>query len=201
MSDDDIFAGDVGNRLHRIDRRLRAVVLDAQCRDWVAERPDRLGFARLDQARHEVRRAGRRFNPFPRTDDWTWTLVAVGTWSATALLVLLLAAHPAAPLTVAAAVVAGMVAGHLALMVLFRWRVRRARRSAACVRPDNKRLRTQAPIEAPIDDPFLYADLTRRIEACAATARSLRHEAADDLVHALDWVSAARDELAARARG
>ena len=41
MRRDDPFSGGVARRLLRIDRELAAAVRDAQCRDWVADRPDR----------------------------------------------------------------------------------------------------------------------------------------------------------------
>jgi len=184
VSDDDIFTGDVAGRLYRIDKRLRAARLDAQCRDWLAERPDRVGFARLGQAAYEVRTAAQRYLPIPPPDDPAWPFVGGAAWLGVTLLVLL-AGDPAAPLTVALAAFAGMAAGQVAISALGWARSRRTDRR---------------PTAAPADDPFLYADLTRRIEACAAAARAdprRRHRAAaDDLGQALDWVSAARDEMA-----
>lgn len=184
MSDDDIFAGDVESRVVRIDRRVRAAVLDAQCRDWAAERPDRVGFARLGQVHHEMRAAARRYSRFAApADDWVWPLVSTTTWLATTLLVLLLATDPAAPLTLAGALVAGMIAGQAAISALNAVRNARARRA-------------ESPAAA-IEDPYFYADLNRRIEACAAAARAdpkqQHRPAADDLGRALDWLSASRD--------
>jgi hypothetical protein len=50
---------------------------------------------------------------------------------------------------------------------------------------------------ATIDDPYFYADLTRRLEACAAAARAGHSEqtraAAAEIGRALDWLSAAQD--------
>ncbi|WP_433826658.1 hypothetical protein ACQP2E_31790 [Actinoplanes sp. CA-015351] len=124
---DDPFSGRVAPRLARIERELTAAVVDAQSRDWAADRPDRVGFARLGQARDEVRRACRRYRRFP---------VFPGFF---------------------------------------------LRRAAA------------------IDDPYLYAGLRRRIEACAAAARAdksyKRRAAATDLEYALDWLAAAQEEL------
>jgi hypothetical protein len=179
MSDEDIFAGDVEGRLERLDRRVRDVVLDAQCRDWTAERPDRVGFARLGQVRHELRTAIRRYNSIPKPDGWAWTLLTTAVWPVTTLVILILADRPAAPLTLASALVAGLIASQGAISVSGRLRRR--------------------PRAVPIEEPALYADLTQRIEACAATARAdpkpERHAVADDLGRALDWVSATRDEI------
>jgi hypothetical protein len=178
MSDDDIFAGDVEGRLEKIDRRVRAAVLDAQCRDWIAERPDRVGFARLGQVHHELRAAIRRYNPMRKTDDWVWPVLSTATWLVTTLIILLVVAHPAAPLMLAFALVAGLITAQAAISL-----ANRSRRVEI-----NK-----------IEDPLLYADLTNRIEACATTARADPKEesraAAEDLGRALDWVSATRDEI------
>ncbi|GIM94199.1 hypothetical protein [Paractinoplanes toevensis] len=179
MSDEDIFAGDVEGRLERIDRRVRAVVLDAQCRDWIAERPDRVSFARMSQVHHELRAAIRRYNPMRKADDWVWPLVSTATWLVTTVVILLVATDPAAPLTLAFALVAGLLVAQAAISL-------------------NSRLR-RGQQRDPIEEPALYADLTQRIEACAATARadpdSDRRAAAEDLGRALDWVSATRDEI------
>jgi hypothetical protein len=184
MNDDDIFAGDVQSRMIRIDRRVRAAALDAQCRDWAAERPDRVGFARLGQVHHEMLVATRRYTRVgPPSDDWVWPVVSTATWLATSLLILLVADDRAAPLTLAAALVAGMLTAQVALTVLFALRNHRA-----------KKAENPAPA---IDDPYFYADLNRRIEACAAAARAdprtPRRAAADDLGRALDWLAATRD--------
>jgi len=179
----DVFDGDVEHRLRRAARRLRAAALDAQARDWTAERPDRIGFARLGQAHYEVRTAADRYASPPPTSDWTAALTSMLAWAVTTVLILLLAGHPAAPIALAAAIVAGAVAAQATLSAL-QW----ARRRAA------RRRRTEP---APIDDPYLYTDLTRRLEACAAAARAdpseQRRAAAAELGHALDWISSARD--------
>ncbi|GIE80485.1 hypothetical protein Aph02nite_64350 [Actinoplanes philippinensis] len=52
------FAWEVRPRLSTIDRDLDAVITDAQSRDWSADRPDRVTFARLGQARRRVRAPG-----------------------------------------------------------------------------------------------------------------------------------------------
>ncbi|GAA0552179.1 hypothetical protein GCM10010172_38260 [Paractinoplanes ferrugineus] len=176
--DEDIFAGDVESRLERADRRVMAAVLDAQCRDWIAERPDRVSFARLGQAHHELRAAIHRYNPMRKPDDWLWPVLSTATWLVTSLIILLVVDEPADPLTLAFALVAGLIVAQVALFL-----------------PGRRRKHEILEIE----DPLLYADLTNRIEACAATARSdpraeLR-AAADDLGRALDWVSATRDEI------
>ncbi|MBB2942485.1 hypothetical protein FB565_002198 [Actinoplanes lutulentus] len=122
---DDLFSGRVAPRLARIERELTAAVVDAQSRDWAADRPDRVGFARLGQARDEVRRAVRRYRRFS------------------------------------------------GFSLFSRRRV------------------------ADVDDPYFYADLRRRIEACAAAARAdrsyKRRAAATDLEYALDWLAAAQE--------
>ena len=180
---DDIFDGDVEHRLRRAARRLRAASLDAQARDWTAERPDRIGFARLGQAHYEVKAAADRYaSPLP-TDDWFATMASGLTWVAATILVLLLVDHPATPPALAAATVAGALGAQVAVSALVWDRNRRARR------------RPIGP--APIDDPQLYTDLTRRLEACAAAARADRSEqrraAAGHLGQALDWLTATRD--------
>ncbi|GAA2605852.1 hypothetical protein [Paractinoplanes durhamensis] len=177
MTDEDIFAGDVEGRLERLDRQVRAVVLDAQCRDWIAERPDRVGFARLGQVHHELRSAIRRYNPMRKAEDWVWPVLSTATWLVTTLVILLVADRPAAPLTLAFALVAGLIVAQAAISVT----EQRKKKAAA----------------AGIEDPALYADLTQRIEACAATARAdpEQRAAAEDLGRALDWVSATRDEI------
>ena len=180
---DDIFDGDVEHRLRRAARRLRAASLDAQARDWTAERPDRIGFARLGQARYEVGSAADRYNSVLPTDDGLAGGAALLVWAATTVLVLLLVDRPAAPLALAAAIVAGAFAAHAAL-ALVEW-IRRWRAMREPAGP------------APIDDAYFYTDLARRLEACAAAARadpSEKHRAAaGDLGNALDWLSAARD--------
>ena len=180
---DDVFDGDVEHRLRRAERRLRAAALDAQARDWTAERPDRIGFPRLAQAYTEVRTAADRYAAPPPAGDGPTVLAGGLTWIGAAVLVLLLVDHPAAPPALAAATVTGALAAQVAVSALVWARKLRARRRAA--------------VPAPIDDPHLYADLTRRLEACAAAARAdpseHRRAAATDLARALDWLAAARD--------
>ncbi|BAL91963.1 hypothetical protein AMIS_67430 [Actinoplanes missouriensis 431] len=134
-------AGPVAPELARIRRELSTVILDAQCRDWVADRPDRVGFARLGQAGEAVNRAAGRYRRTTRPAP--------------------LAALPGSG------------------------RLLRARR------------RADGP--ARIDDRQLYTSLGRRLEACAAAARSdrshQRRAAATDLEYALDWLAAAEREL------
>ena len=180
---DDIFDGDVEHRLRRAARRLRAATLDAQARDWTAERPDRTGFARLGQALHEVRSAADRYGTSLPTDDGLAGGTALLVWAGTTVLVLLLVDRPAAPLALAAAIAAGAFTAHAALAAVGWVRRWRAMREPA------------GP--APIDDAFLYTDLARRLEACAAAARAdpseKRRAAAGDLGRALDWLSATRE--------
>ena len=61
------------------------------------------------------------------------------------------------------------------------------------------RLRRAESGPPPIDDPYFFADLTRRLEACAAAARadpSDQHRAAAaDIMRALDWLSSANRDL------
>ncbi len=136
MRHDDPFAGGIVSRLRRADRELAAAIVDAQCRDWLADRPDRVGFARLGHARREVRTALGRHR-------------------------------------------AGRSPAGLPAALTARWRARHA----------------TGP--APIDDPYLYAGLRRRIEACAVAARGdtayRRRSAAADLEYALDWLAAAQE--------
>lgn len=170
---DDVFGGDVEHRLRRASVRVRAAALDAQARDWVAERPDRVGFARLGQADYEIGQAAERFG---RGLPWDWPRTLAGTLvGAVVSLVILLTAGDAASLPV--------------LLV------------AIGVGPVVIALVTLIPLGAPesrIDDPYFHGDLTRRLEACAAAARVARSEkhraAADDIGRALVWLSAARRE-------
>jgi hypothetical protein len=146
---DDPFAGGVAPRLLRIDRELAAAVLDAQCRDWAAERPDRVGFARLGQARHEVFTAARRYRAVRFPVDWLPPAL-VGA-------VVFLVLRSDEPLPLAGAAVAGLWSALAVVAGPALIRRRRARRGRA------------GP--APIDDPYLYAGLRRRIETCALAAR------------------------------
>ncbi|BBH64082.1 hypothetical protein ACTI_07670 [Actinoplanes sp. OR16] len=171
---DDPFAGRAAPRLARIERELAAVVRDAQVRDWSADRPDRVGFARLGSVLSDVRRARRRYRRPVRVAvlpllSGIFPLFLVGDGD---------------PLLLAAASAAGVPAAFLLLAV-----VRSVRRRPA-----------SGP--AAIDDPYLYASLRRRIEACAVAARAdrsyRRRAAATDLEYALDWLAAAQEELPRR---
>ncbi|MEV6298938.1 hypothetical protein AB0M02_05960 [Actinoplanes sp. NPDC051861] len=185
MRRDDPFSGGVARRLLEIDRELAAAVRDAQCRDWVADRPDRVGFARLGQARHEIYTAARRYRAV-RIRAESLVVVILGAVVAGAGLALGLSLWTNLPLVLAGTVVGGVWAG-LAARAGWRWWLRRTSRAGA----------------APIDDPYLYAGLRRRIEVCAMAARSdrnyRRRPAAADLEYALDWLAAAQDELPGRA--
>lgn len=175
-------AGGTEAGLRDTARRMRAAVTDAQARDWVAERPDRVGWARLAQARFHVGAAADRYGQPMPTDDWLALATSIGVWIGAAAILLLVAGDPAEPLTLAGAIVAGAVLSQAAVATLIRYRHRRATRTPA------------GP--APIDDPYLFAELTRRIEGGAAAARDEgRRAAADDLDQALDWLGAARDTL------
>jgi hypothetical protein len=209
----DPFSDDARPRLRRLERDLDAVIADAQSRDWSADRPDRVVFARLGQARHHVRSATRRSGPSRPPDEPVVMMpgepgaavsgspgaplladpaafllgAAAGCLAAGAALVI---AGPAAarPLPSAVAAVAGLWAALIAVAVL-----RGLRR-----RWD--RLATAGP--APVDDPYRYAAIRRRLEAGAVTARRdrshRRRAAAVDLEYALDWLAAAQSELPRR---
>jgi hypothetical protein len=168
MATDDPFAGRTAPRLARIERELTTAVADAQVRDWSADRPDRVGFARLGQVRDEVSRAARRYRR-PR-----WVPVPAALSGAPLLLLL---PDPADPLPLAAAAAAGV------------W-------LAFAARAAGRRLRRPRNRPAAIDDPYLYASLRRRIETGAAAARAdrsyRRRAAATDLEYALDWLAAAQ---------
>ena len=181
MSADDFTEG-TETRLRDTARRMRVAVGDAQARDWVAERPDRVGWARLAQAQFHVGAAADRFGqPLP-TDDWAAPALSIGVWISAAAVLLLVAGDPADPPILAGAIAAGAVLSQAAVAVLTRFRGRRARLAGAGT--------------APMDDPYLFAELTRRIEGGAAAARGDgRRAAADDLDQALDWLAAARDTL------
>ena len=149
---------------------------DAQCRDWSAERADRVGFARLAQAHWEI-------EPVPNPLERWWSAAAVlGAGVLTSTVVLLLADRAAAPLTLAWAMFAGVLAGHVVIGTV--WAVREwwARHDVS------------GP--AAIDDPYLYAELTRALEAARADQPDPDRAAA--LERALFWVDAARDELTYR---
>jgi hypothetical protein len=184
---DDIFGGGFGDRLERADRRVEAAALDAQCRDWTAERADRVGHARLWQVHYELLRA-RKAQPATTNEDMAWSVASILAWIGLPVVILLLVDHPAAPLTLAAALASGLIASGVVLTVSRLIRDRRARRTPT------------GP--APIDDPGFYAEVSRRIEACAAEARNdrdrSRRASADDLEQAMTWLGAARDELTTR---
>ncbi|GLW28605.1 hypothetical protein [Actinoplanes regularis] len=185
MSRDDPFAGGVAPRLRRLDRGLAEAIRDAQCRDWTADRPDRVGFARLGQVRREVLTAAARYRVAPRVTDGPTVLAVAAAGLLVALPLLLLVPDPARPLPLAGIAVAAVWATYAIRAGLRRLRIRRARHAA--------------DTPAPIDDPFLYAVTRRTIESCAASARAdrsyRRRGAAADLEYALDWLSAAQDEL------
>jgi hypothetical protein len=200
---EDPFSGEARPRPSAIDRDLDAVITDAQSRDWSADRPDRVVFARLGQARRRVRAAsGRRGADHGLADPPAVLLGAVtGPLTATALLstgilpdVLPglvpangLPAH-AAPLPLALTAVAALWTALLTIAGLHRLRRRWDRATV------------DGP--APIDDHYRYAAFRRRIEACAATARDhrshRRRAAAMDLEYAIDWLAAAQSELPRR---
>jgi hypothetical protein len=192
---EDPFSGEARPRLRAIDRDLDTVITDAQSRDWSADRPDRVIFARLGQARDQVRTAaGVRTSSGPAADRTATALgVAVGFLAAVGLLATVTlttgAVAPAIrPLPLALTAVAGLWAGLLAGTALRRLQRRRDRDSS--------------PVPAPIDDHYRYAAFRRRIETCAVTARNhrshRRRAAAIDLEYALDWLAAAQSELPRR---
>lgn len=160
----------MNRELAAADRRLRHAVLDAQCRDWTAERPDRLGFARLAQVHWEIER--HRGFASGALDGW-W---APATGALAATVFLLLADRAAAPLTLATAMTVGVLAAHAAFAVVRtgrKWRARWAVRGPAG-----------------IDNPYLYAELTRLLESEPPS------EARD---RAMFFLDAARDALIDRA--
>jgi hypothetical protein len=175
-----MFDGDVEHRLRRVGCRLRAATVDAQARDWLAERPDRRGFARLGQAHWEITAAAGRYGK-PLPPDWVVQLAGGAAGLLTTLVILLVGGAGDRPVLVGA-IVAGPFATQAVISVTAWGRTARAK---------------QAPTgPAAIDEPYLYADLTRRLEACAATARADRSDrhraAATDIVRALDWISSAQ---------
>jgi hypothetical protein len=182
---EDPFSGEARPRLSAIARDLAAVITDAQSRDWAADRPDRVIFARLGQSRRRVRAAAGRHYADPRPADPAVALLSVVTGLLT-VGVLLVAGVPAAgPLPLALTAVTALWTALLAGAVLRRLRRRWDRDTIA------------GP--APIDDHYRYAAFRRRIEACAATVRDhrshRRRAAAIDLEYALDWLAAAQSEL------
>lgn len=193
---EDPFSGEARPRPTAIARDLDALITDAQSRDWSADRPDRVVFARLGQARRRVRAAIGRHGHHPNhlTDPAAVLLgITTGLLTAAALLVtglpavLLTAAGVpvVAPLSLAPAAVVALWVALLAVAGL-----RRLRRRWDRTKPDSP---------APIDDNYRYVAFRRRIEACAATARDhrshRRRAAAVDLEYALDWLAAAQSEL------
>ncbi|WP_436527243.1 hypothetical protein [Actinoplanes sp. HUAS TT8] len=185
MTRDDPFAGGVAPRLRGLDRELAAAIVDAQSRDWTADRPDRVGFARLGQVRHDLGNAAARYRAAPTGTGHTTVLAVLLAALLVGLPPLLLVPDPARPPVLTGIAVAGVWAAYLIRAGLRRLRIRRARGA-----PDRS---------APIDDPFLYARARRTIEACAASARAdrsyRRRASAADLEYALDWLSAAQEEL------
>ena len=167
-------------RHDRVERLLRRMTVDAQCRDWTAERPDRVGFARLGQARLMVGAAA-------RAHGTAWpggTLragVGVGATIAYALVVLVLVPHPAAPLTLAAALAGAVPASHLAVGALIWVRRQRARRAK--------------PGTALIDDPDLVAGLVREIKVLRVAGRL---EVAEEMGWALAWLRDAQGQVRPR---
>ncbi|WP_229069173.1 hypothetical protein [Actinoplanes sp. DH11] len=182
---DDLFGGRTAPRLRRIERELAAAVTDAQSRDWAADRPDRVGFARLGQVRHEVAQARRhqRSVVVPRVPA-----AFLVVWLALVTTLLLRGGDPSHPPVLAAATAVALGAV-LAVTAAARG-LRRARARRAPGTP------------AVIDDPYLYPELRRRLEGCAVAARSdnsyRRRAAATDLEYALDWLAAAEEELPRR---
>ncbi|HEY0534232.1 MAG TPA: hypothetical protein VGD29_21825 [Actinoplanes sp.] len=176
---DNVFGGDVEHRLRRASDRVRAAAGDAQARDWVAERPDRVGFARLAQAEFEINQAAGRFGA-GLPPHWLRTIAGTFVGAAVSLTILL-AARDAASLP---ALLVAIGVGPVVAQVL-----------VAMIGRRNRRATTGPPV---IDDPYFYGDLTRRLEACAAAARVDRSEkhraAADDIGRALVWLPAARRE-------
>jgi hypothetical protein len=160
------------NRLYRNEERVIAAVVDAQCRDWTADRPDRVGFARLAQVSFHLA-AARRYFPIPSVlDDPVRDLLATASWTGTLLLVLLLADDPAAPLTLAGAAGAAVLVTQLMTSMLWRLRDRRARR---------------APMpRAPIDDRQFYSQMGAVLEDCADRIRRTRQVAREPAVAELD---------------
>jgi hypothetical protein len=178
---DDVFGGDVEFRLRRAAARVRAAALDAQARDWVAERPDRAGFGRLIQAHFEITQAADRFGA-PPPGNWPRTIAGTLAGVGVTLTILLTAAHPARLPALLGAIVAGPVVAQCVMSAIGRVRLWHAQ---------------HAPTgPATIDDPYFHGDLVRRLEACAAAARadrSAQHRAAaDDIGRALSWLADAQ---------
>ncbi|BEL12067.1 hypothetical protein Q0Z83_102580 [Actinoplanes sichuanensis] len=186
---EDPFSGEARPRLAAIDRDLAALITDAQSRDWSADRPDRVVFARLGQARRRVRAAtGRRGeHPGRRLADPAAALLGTTTGLLTAA-ALLSTGLPEKTLKAAGVPATAVVALWVALLAV-----------AGLQRLRRHRDRTTVDGPAPIDDHYRYVAFRRRIEACAAMARDhrshRRRAAAIDLEYALDWLAAAQSEL------
>ncbi|GIF35942.1 hypothetical protein BC793_102617 [Actinoplanes xinjiangensis] len=86
---EDPFSGENRPRAAAIDRDLHAVITDAQSRDWSADRPDRVIFARLGQARRRVRAAAGRGGADRRPADPFAVLLGAVTGLLTATVLLL----------------------------------------------------------------------------------------------------------------
>jgi hypothetical protein len=170
-----------GYGLADTQRRIRAAALDAQARDWTAERADRLGFARLWPVYHSIQ-AARRYTKQP-FDHPLWITASFGLLFVVPTVILLLADEPAAPLTLAVASGAAVLAADAVLAV------------ARLVRILTDHRRPDGP--APIDDPYLYAETTRRLEAARSTTPE-NDTGTADLDRALFWLASARDELTTR---
>jgi len=171
---DDVFGGTVEHRLRRTAGRVRAAARDAQVRDWLAERPDRVGFARLAQAEYEIGQAADRFGA-GLPPDWIRTTAGMLAGLAVSLTILLTARDAGSLPTLLAAIGVGPIVAQVVASVIG-WR--------------------RAATTPAIDDPYFHGDLTRRLEACAAAARIDRSEkhraAAGDIGRALVWLPAAR---------
>jgi hypothetical protein len=178
---DDVFGGDVEFRLRRVAARVRAAQLDAQARDWVAERPDRVGFARLAQSRQDILAAAARYGS---ALPWDWPRMLVGVLAGLGVtLTILLISGGSLPFLLVAIGLGPIVTQAVmsGIGVVQRWRSLRAEST-----------------KPQIDDPYFHGDLTRRLEACRAAARadpSAEHRAAaDDIGRALLWLNDAQRE-------
>jgi hypothetical protein len=109
------------------------------------------------------------------------------TGVAVTLTILLTAGQPAKLPTLLGAIVLGPLVTQVVVSAVGRWRLAWAQRARS------------GP--ATIDDPYFYADLTRRLEACAAAARAEpsehRRAAAGEIGQALDWLQGAPGERSA----
>ncbi len=182
----------IESRLRWADQRILDAVVDAQCRDWTGDRPDRVGFARLAQVRFQLAEAGRR-RPPPTVlvdpavlVDPVRDLLGAAAWVGTLVLVLLLADDPAAPLTLAGAAAAGAIAAQAVTSAL-RWRRDRRARNAP------------ATAWVPIDDRQFYTHLAAVIEGCADDIRRTQQArwgaAADQLDVVRSWLVHQRDAI------